>query len=90
MSSGLAKAYQAAGANFLALKLGKLFTRIESVEDQALHNDMLADVLSIIEGNEASFFKQIAENMLYHKPEKKKRFLYQVACRVLMFGQKKG
>ena len=48
MSVGLAKAYQAAGANFLALKLGKLFTRIETPEDQALHNDMLSDVLTII------------------------------------------
>lgn len=93
--SGLARAYKAAGANFLALKLGKIFTRIENAEDQALHNDMLSDVLEIIEGDEQSFFKQLAEKMLHpnegqEKTIKKKRFLYQVACRVLMFGQKKG
>lgn len=88
--SGLYKAYRAAGSNFLALKLGKIFTRIESVEDQALHNDMLKDVLEIIEGEEQSFFKSLADWMLYQKVKKKKRFLYHVACRALNVGMKKG
>lgn len=90
MGSGIYKAYRAAGANFLALKLGKLFTRIENVEDQALHNDMLKDVLEIIDGEEQSFFKSLADWMLYGKVDKKKRFLYHVACRALTFGMKKG
>jgi len=88
--SGIYKAYRAAGADFLALKLCKVFTRIENVEDQALHNDMLKDVLEIIEGEELSFFKSLAEWMLYQKVNKKKRFLYHVACRALVYGMKKG
>lgn len=88
--SGLYKAYRSAGGNFLALKLGKLFTRIETPEDQALHNDMLKDVLEIIEGEEQSFFKSLADWMLYQKVDKQKRFLFQVASRALTFGMKKG
>ena len=88
--SGIYKAYRSAGADFLALRLGRLFTRVENVEDQALHNDMVKDVLEIIEGEEQSFFKSLADSMLYQKVDKKKRFLYHVACRALTFGMKKG
>jgi hypothetical protein len=47
-SKGLHGAYQRAGKGFLALKLSRLFTKIESDEDRVLHNDTLADVLSMV------------------------------------------
>jgi len=87
--TGIFVAYQKAGANFLAYRLGKLFTKIESVEDQALHNDVLAEVLQIIQGKEQAFFKTLAEDMLFTKVDRKQRFLVRLAKRILNFGMGK-
>ncbi len=87
---GLYMAYHQAGANFLAVKLAKIFTRIESQEDMVLHNDILKDVLEIIEGEEQSFFKSLAEMILYQPDSRQKRLPFRVAWIVLNIGQKKG
>ena len=87
MSTGIHKAYMAAGPNFLAVRLGRIFTKIETEEDRILHNDMLADVLKMIEGKEQTFFRTLAQGMMYQKVDRKKRFLLRLAQRVLSVGQ---
>jgi len=86
---GLARAYRSAGRDFLAYRLGKLFTRIETPEDTALHNDILAEVLLIVSGSEQSFLRNLAGIVLYQQ-DKRKRFLFRVANQVLNIAQKKG
>ncbi len=87
---GLYVLYKQAGASFLAYRLTKLFNRIETPEDQALHNDVLAEVMQIIEGSEQQFFKAWAEDILYTKVNRRKRWLYRTASRILNIGQQKG
>ena len=89
MANGIHKGYMAAGPNFLAVKLGKIFTRIDkgNDEDRVLHNDALADVLKIIEGKEERFFKGLAQSMFSGKKETKKGFLRRMAARILNVGQ---
>lgn len=90
---GLYRAYQQAGQNFLAYRLEKLFVRIETPADIALHNDILAEVLQIIAGEEKGFFRDMAEIILslpYIKEEPRKRWLFRVAGKILNIGQKKG
>jgi hypothetical protein len=96
MSKGIYTAYQLAGQEFLAYRLGKLFVKIETPEDMALHNDVLAEVLQIIQGEEQSFFTDMAHIILYVKKdlcpqcskEPKKRLLFRVAGKILELGQK--
>ena len=83
------RSYQAAGADFLAFRLTRIFTKIETEEDKVLHNDMLADALEIIKGGEQSFFKTLAEDMLFAKVDRKKRFFTRLAKRVLSWGMRK-
>jgi len=90
MSRGIYRAYQKAGADFLGYRLAKLFVKIETPEDIALHNDVLSEVLQIIEGEERQFFKRLAEILLYKRVNKQKRFLFMIACLILNIGQKKG
>lgn len=90
MSEGLYKAYQKAGPDFLAYRMGKLFVKIETPEDIALHNDILSEVLQIIEGHETTFFKGMADYLLYPKINRRKRFLFRLAERILHIGQMKG
>ena len=81
-------AYRKAGADFLAFRLTRIFTKIETEEDKILHNDMLKDVLEIIKG-EPAFFKNLAEDMLFTKVDRKKRFFVRLASRVLNWGMRK-
>ncbi len=91
MSAGIYKGYKAAGADFLAYRMRHIFTQIETPADIALHNDTLKEVLEIIEGAEEGFFETLANDMLYTKIDRKKRFLHRLAARVLNFGmQSKG
>ena len=87
MSKGIHKAYMAAGPNFLAMRLGRIFTKIETEEDKILHNDMLADILKIIEGKEQTFFRTMAQGMLTGVKQTKKGFLLRTAQRILNVGQ---
>lgn len=87
---GIYRAYHLAGQEFLAYRLHRLFVRIETPEDIALHNDILAEVLQIIQGEEESFFKDMAHIILYVRDEPRKRLLFRVAGRILELGQKKG
>ena len=87
MSTGTHKAYAQAGPNYLAVRLGRIFTKIETEEDKILHNDMLKDVLEIIQGKEQTFFRTLAQGMMYQKEDKKKRFLLRLAQRILNVGQ---
>ena len=85
---GIYRAYQSAGVDFLAVRLSRIFTRIENEEDKVLHNDMLKDVLDIICHDEKGFFRAMAE--LAFKSKGRKRFLFRLAEQVLHIGQKKG
>ena len=87
---GLYSLYKQAGPNFLAYRLTKLFTRIETPEQQALHNDILEEVLQIIEGGEQQFFKSWAEDILNVKVDRRRRWLFRTALRILNIGQVKG
>lgn len=87
MSTGIHRAYMAAGPNFLAVRLGRIFTKIETEEDKVLHNDMLKDILQIIEGKEQTFFRTMAQGMLTGKKQTKKGFLRRTAARILNVGQ---
>jgi hypothetical protein len=87
---GIYRGYQQAGQDFLAYRLGKLFVKIETPADIALHNDVLAEVLQIIAGEEKRFFKDMAHILLHAKEEPRKRFLFRVAGQILNIGQKKG
>jgi len=87
---GLLRSYKLAGQDFLAYRLVKLFIKIETPEDIALHNDILAEVLQIIGGEEKTFFKDLAEIILYKDYKPKKRFLFRVAGKILELGQRKG
>lgn len=91
---GLYRSYQKAGPSFLAWRMEKLFTKIETDADIALHNDILSDVLRIIEGDGTLFFNGMAELILYPKKVrniyKKKRFLFRLAEQMLRIGRKKG
>lgn len=86
---GLYIAYQKAGEDFLAYRMEKLFVRIETAEDIALHNDILSEVLQMIQGEETQFFKGMAEAILYPKVNKRKRFLLRLAGQILRIGQKR-
>lgn len=83
------KAYRSAGSDFLAFRLVRIFTKIETEEDKVLHNDMLKDVLEIIEGGEQPFFKTLADGMLFTKVDRKKRFFTRLASRILNWGMRK-
>ena len=83
------KAYRHAGPDFLAYRLTRIFTKIETEEDKVLHNDMLKDVLENIAGGEKPFFKTLAEDMLFTKVDRKKRFFTRLASRVLNWGLRK-
>ena len=86
------RAYHQAGADFLAYRLEKLFVRIETQDEIALHNDVLKEVLLIVHGEEKSFFESMSDAILY-KPEtaaRRKRFLIKIACVIFNIGQKKG
>lgn len=87
---GLYQSYRKVGEDFLAYRLEKLFVKIETPADIALHNDILSEVLVIIEGEETQFFKGIATAILYPKVNKHKRFLFRVAQQILDIGRKKG
>ena len=83
-------AYHRAGQEFLAYRLANLFVKIETPADIALHNDVLAEVLQIVEGEETGFFRDMAGIILYAKEDRKKRMLFWIAGKILNTGQKKG
>ena len=86
-NKGLFVLYSKAGPDFLAYKLEKIFTKITTPEQQALHNDMLADVLGIIESQETGFFRGMADLILCKRVKKPKRFLVKLAEKIIHIGQ---
>lgn len=85
----LIKALQAAGDSYFAFRLEKLFYWIETPADIALHNDILKEVMILIEPDPAGFMKEIADYLLYKKPEPRKpRFLKVVANRIMQIANK--
>lgn len=86
---GLLKAYQGAGEGYLAYRLGRLFTRIETPEDMALHNDILEEVLLLVEHNQGGLINLVANTILFRwtlEKRAKKKFLVQVARRVMQIA----
>jgi len=90
IGKGIYRGYRQAGQDFLAYRLAKLFIRIETPADIALHNDILAEVLQIVHGEEKGFFKDLAGIILYKRDKPQKRFLFRVAGKILELGMKKG
>jgi len=82
--------YEKAGQTILAHRLQHLFNPIKTKEDIALHNDILAEVLLIIEGKERTYMKGLTYLILYKQIPKKKRFLFHVATLILEIGHNKG
>ena len=87
-SKGLYLNYQKAGPDYLAYRLTRIFIQIENDEDRILHNDMVSDVLTIIQGNETSFFKDMAGLIMYPRINRRKRFLFRLAEQILHIGHK--
>lgn len=88
---GLVKGYRAAGVNFLGVRLQKLFVEIKTAEDMALHNEMLKEVLAMVGGEPVGIVQAVADIILYKKETKKllkKKFLRQVADKILEIGQR--
>lgn len=90
IGKGIYRAYYEAGQDFLAYRLAKLFVRIETSADIALHNDVLSEVLQIIHGEERGFFRDMAGIILYQPVDRRKRLLFSIAGKILELGQKKG
>ena len=86
---GIFKAYQKADG-LLAMRLEKIFVKIETKEDVALHNDALKDMLAIISGEEKQFFERMIGLMYYQKVNKRKRFIFRLADEILRIGHQKG
>lgn len=96
---GIARMYITGGAEFLAYRMGHIFTKIETEEQRILHNDILAELLDIINKEqprsgtllqaELNMLRAISEFVLYKKIKRKKRFLVWLAEWVLRLGQLK-
>lgn len=86
----LFKMYNKAGPTILAYRLQNIFNTIRTQDDIALHNDILAEVLLIIEGRERTFMNRLTELILYKRIPKEKRFLFNLATLILDIGHKKG
>ncbi len=82
--------YEKAGKTLLAHRLQHVFHAIKTQEDMALHNDILAEVLLIIEGKDRTFMSSLTDLILYKRIPKQKRFLFHVAALILDIGHKKG
>lgn len=78
--------YHKAGTTVLAHRLKHLFHPIETKADIALHNDILAEVILIIDGKEREFMSGLADLILYKKILKQKRFLFHLATLVFEIG----
>lgn len=84
--------YQALGNKYLAYRLQKLFKRLDTPADVALHND-IADEIAIMIGEDKSniklFLDGIADIIVTREPPKK-TFLRKVASYILQIAVKKG
>ena len=89
MLSGRARleAYHAAGSDFLADRIADMFQKIETKEQQALHNVIFDEVMSMI-GNDPDvqkmFFQSIAHKML---DQKRKTFIKYVVESIKLIGK---
>lgn len=86
MLSGRAKlmGYAAAGNDFLADRIADMFQRIDSPEKQALHNVIVDEVMSMVEGNEKMFFQCLQEKLL---EQKRMTFARKVAEAIKLVGK---
>lgn len=82
--------YHKAGTTVLAHRLKHLFHPIETKADIALHNDILAEVILIINGKERTFMSGLADLILKKKVPIPKRFLRRVATLIFEIGHNKG
>ena len=91
--------YITGGADFLAYRMGHIFTKIETDEQRILHNDVLAELLDIINKEqpradtllqtELDMLRAISEFVLYKKIDRKKTFLHWLAKWIIDLGQLK-
>jgi hypothetical protein len=62
----LANAYNAAGREFLAYRLTKVLTKIETNDDMALHNDVIAELDVMAGKNVEKLYLDIADLILLY------------------------
>lgn len=89
MLSGRARlqAYSLAGSDFLADRIADMFQVIETKEQQALHNVILEEVMSMIGDDTETrkmFFRCIAHKML---AQKRKTFINYVVESIKLIGK---
>jgi hypothetical protein len=78
--------YNNAGKTLLAHRLQHVFHPITTEADKALHNEILAEVLLIIDDKERTFMNGLTDLILYKRIPKQKRFLFHVATLILEIG----
>ncbi len=86
MLSGRARliGYTRAGSDFLADRIADMFQKIDSSEKQALHNVILQEMMSMVEGNEKMFFQCLAQKLL---EQKRKTFIQKVVESIKLIGK---
>ena len=91
LGNKLIRAYQMAGAGFLAYRLEKIFRPIETNEDKALHNDMLAEI-ELMTGDRFGFLRQLSRDTLINNSLKstRKAFLEYIASILMRCVKIKG
>lgn len=82
--------YHKAGTTVLAHRLQHLFHPIQNKDDIALHNDILAEVILILDGKEREFMSGLTDLILHKRVSKQKRFFRRVAQLILDIGHLKG
>jgi hypothetical protein len=93
---GLARLYKTGGTGLLAVRLTRLFAKIETEQDRILHNDILDDVMDLIntepQGDvlspgENSLVRMIAERLLYRRVGSREIEVLQVERKKRFFFQ---
>ena len=85
MLSGRAtiEAYGRAGSDFLADRIADMFQKIETKEQQALHNVILDEVMTMI-GNDPANQKKFYQHLAHKIIEQKKKTWLKYVCESIM------
>lgn len=66
----LVEGYKHAGPDFLAIRLTRIFSKIETEQDRVLHNDMIDDLIALLGDKKPEFLKPVAEEIINHPHQK--------------------
>ena len=82
--------YQNLGGRYLAYRLQKVFRRLSTPEDIALHNDVV-DEISVMIGDDKTNIKLLLDgivDILTTREKPKQKFLRKVADKILQIARK--